>query len=84
MLFHTIEPKCFYCWVFGIGSPCEMNKFWCRVKFFGVESKEKVSYEGPVVSIEKPIQEVIDDNAGLVVAYSVAKRILNKGGINCK
>jgi hypothetical protein len=61
-----------------------MNKFWCRVKFFGVESKEKVSYEGPVVSIEKPIQEIIDDDVGLVMIDSFIKRIWNNREIKCE
>ncbi len=84
MLKHSIESKCFNCWVFGIGSPCEINKFWCRIKLFGVESKENVCYEGPVVSIEKPIQEVIADGVGLVVIDSFVKRIWNKLEIICE
>jgi hypothetical protein len=84
MLVHTVESKCLNCWVFGIGSPCEMNKFWYRIKLFGFESQENVSYEGPVVSIEKPIQEVIADGVGLIVADSFVKRIRNKSEINCE
>jgi hypothetical protein len=84
MLYHTVASKCFNCWVFGIGSPCEINKFWYRIKLFGVESQENVCYEGPVVSIEKPIQEVIDEEVGLVVTDSFVKRIWNNREIKCE
>jgi hypothetical protein len=45
---------------------------------------EKVSYEGPVVSIEKTIQEIIDEDVGLVVTDSFVKRIWNKREFKCE
>jgi hypothetical protein len=69
------SERTFYSWVFGVGSTEEMKKFGFRVKFFG--SMESASYEGPVISIDKPTRDVINEKAGLVMSNEFVRRIWN-------
>ncbi len=67
------EPRCFHCWVVGLGSPEEVKKFGSRIKFYG--SKESALFEGPVVSIDKPTLDVVDERIGLVLSDEFIRRI---------
>ncbi len=84
MLFHMAESKSFCCWTFGIGTEDELSKFACRMKFFGSESKENLIYEGPIVPMEKNVQDVIGGDVGLFVGDSFIKNILNQGALKCE
>ncbi len=52
-----------------------MKKFGFRVKFLG--SMESASYEGPVISIDKPTRDVITEKVGLVMSSEFVRRIWN-------
>jgi hypothetical protein len=67
------ETRCFHCWVVGLGSPEEVKKFRSRIKFYG--SKESALFEGPVVSIDQPYFDVVDQRIGLVLSDEFIRRI---------
>ena len=73
--FCSDQNCCFHSWIFGVGSTEEMKKFGFRVKFFG--SMESASYEGPVISIDKPTRDVINEKVGLVMSSEFVRRIWN-------
>jgi hypothetical protein len=61
VLFKGIKSHNVYCWVFGLGTREELSKFRCTIVMSGSGSGEKRKFEGPVVSIYRPMQEIVDD-----------------------
>jgi hypothetical protein len=75
MLFNEVESGFFYFWVYGKGNNQDLQKFGFRIKFHG--SEEAASYAGPVVSIDNPARDVIEDKIGLIMRDSFIRRIRN-------
>jgi hypothetical protein len=57
-----------------------MKDFGFRVRFFG--SMESATYEGPVISIDKPTCDFINEKAGLVMSNEFVRRIWNGKKVN--
>jgi hypothetical protein len=65
-----------------VGSDEEMKKFDATIKFFNSISGEETSSSGRVVSIEKSVQEIIEENQELYFSDERCKRLMNNGKVD--
>jgi hypothetical protein len=65
-----------------VGSDEEMKKFDATIKFFNSISGEEISSRGRVVSIEKSVQEIIEENQELYFSDERCKRLMNNGKVD--
>ena len=71
-----IENKTVYIWICLFGSSDEAKKYSCT---YLVSNKivEKITYTGPVLTIDKGKDEIIDSGSLLIMGISAAQRSLN-------
>ena len=77
MLAHRNQSGGFYSWVYGVGSEEEMKKFDFTVKFFNPISREEIAHRGPVLSIEKKVRNIVEEEPGLFFRDMRCKRLMN-------
>lgn len=77
MFRHCIDEdenvRLFQSWMYGLGSEEDLKGFRCKLKFKGVH--ETLTYEGPIVSIEKTLDQVTEDCLGIVISDHLARRL---------
>ncbi len=81
MKFSHKENSGFYSWVYGVGSEEEMKKFNATIKFFDLFDGEEIMSRGPVVSIEKSAEEIVEEDQVLFFSDKRSKRLMNFGTV---
>lgn len=68
-------------WVYGPGTPGEMSKLAYTLELWSKDGKVKMACLDSVISMEKPVVDVINDGDGLILTESGKKKITGGGGI---
>jgi len=71
-------------WIYGIGSSEEMTRFSYLIQLKNQDGSSEISWKEPVVSLDKPTEDVINDGDALVLTDKVISRLLKKGAIRIK
>ena len=70
------EQGLLFCWVCIDGTPKEAKNFLCKISMFNDATKEKHTFEGHPISIDVPMERIIESKMGLVFTDITAKRLL--------
>ena len=69
------ESGPWHIWIYGVGSPEEMSKFAFKVRLYNAGVVTELSHTGVVISIDKSVDDVINDNDGFVVTDAGIKKL---------
>lgn len=69
-------------WAFGAGTDKDLATFTQKIRITGGTGTEKsFLFTGPVVSIFKPVNDVVSHHDGLVLTDKALKNVLNKANL---
>jgi len=73
-----------FSWMFMDGTSAEAKNFLCQISVIGVDTKEKHTFEGHPVSLDVPVNNVIESRQGLSFSDVIAKRLLKGRALKFK
>ncbi len=71
-------------WTYGLGTQEEMSKLIANLKFWNPNANDEVCCKTSVISIDKSVKDVINNEEAFILKDSAVKRILRNGKVHCK